>query len=400
MKEDQEEPRYNFATLAIHGGQEGENPAHALNYPIFMTSTFTFRDLKHAGDTFSFATDDYVYTRGNNPTIRLLERRMALLEGGADAVAFASGMAAISSTLLSLLKTGEEIVSHQVIYGSSYKLIKEVLPQFGIKTKLVDLSQAGNLEAVVGEKTRVIYLETPANPNLEVLDIQRICQSAKEHGIKVVVDNTFATPYFQKPLELGADVVVHSATKYISGHGDVVAGLAVGKEQEYVHNLKFNYLTEFGGVLSPFSAWLLLRGLKTLGVRMKQHQQNAQMVADFLAEQDVVKKVYYPGLETFPGHQLASQQMSGFGAVLSFEVAGGQEAAREVVNSLQLIKLAVSLGDTETLVEHPFSMTHRDYSQEELAKMGLNSDLIRLSIGLEDVRDLFRDLEQALQLIG
>lgn len=387
---------YGFNTLAIHGGHEEENPENALNYPIFMTSTFTFKDLAHAEKTFNFETEDYVYTRGNNPTLRLLERKMALLEGGEDAVAFASGMAAISSTLLSLLKPGEELIAHRVLYGSSHNLITGILPGYGIKSKLINLKDKRQLKEAIGQQTRVIYFETPANPSLEIIDIVGVCEIARGHGVRVVVDNTFATPYFQRPLRLGADVVVHSATKYISGHGDVVAGIAVAKDRGYAHQLKFGYLTEFGGVLSPFNAWLLLRGLKTLGVRMREHERNAREVAEYLAGHPAVKKVYYPGLPDFPGYKMACKQMSGFGAMLSFEVEGKPEVSRKVVDSLQLIKLAVSLGDTETLVEHPFAMTHRDYSPEQLEEVGLSPNMIRLSIGLEDADDLISDLEQAL----
>lgn len=267
---------YKFNTLSIHGGDEGKNPENALNYPLFLTSTFTFNDLEHAEKTFSFECKDYVYTRGNNPTTRLLEKRLACLEGGADCVVFSSGMAAISSALLSLLKPGDELIAHQVLYGSSYKVIKEVLPRYGIKTSFIDLTQIDKLKTGITDKTTLIYFETPVNPNLEIIDIKEVSQLCSSHNIKVVVDNTFATPFYQNPLKLGADVVIHSATKYLNGHGDVLAGAVIARDQEYIHELKFNYLTELGGVLSPFNSWLVLRGLKTLGLRMREHEKKCQ----------------------------------------------------------------------------------------------------------------------------
>ncbi|NLJ84312.1 MAG: PLP-dependent transferase, partial [Halanaerobiaceae bacterium] len=298
MKEDKILKK-GFNTLAIHGEGEERKPANALNSPVFMTSTFTFDNLDHAERTFSFDCDDYVYTRGNNPNLRELERKMALLEGGVDSVVFATGMAAISSVLFSLLKPGDKIIAHQVLYGSSYNVIKKLLPAYGIKSEFVDLTAVDKLEEYLGDESdevRVIYFETPANPNLDLIDIKAIAELAGDKDIKIVVDNTFATPYLQRPLELGADVVVHSATKYLNGHGDVLGGVAVAKEEDYIQSLKFEYMTEFGGVLSPFNAWLILRGLKTLGIRMEKHQENARKVAEYLAEHDKVQKVFYPGL--------------------------------------------------------------------------------------------------------
>ena len=386
-----------FDTLAIHGAERKKKPDNALNEPIYMTSTFTFDSLDAAEAAFTFASEDYVYTRGNNPTLRLLEQRMALLEQGADAVAFASGMAAISSVLLSLLKPGDELIAHRVLYGSAHNVITRLLPSYGIKTRLVDLTDNANLQRVLSKKTKAVYFETPANPGLDIIDIEAVSTLAAAAGAKTVVDNTFATPYFQRPLSLGADVVVHSATKYLSGHGDVVAGIAVSSCAEYAARLKFDFMCELGGVLSPFNGWLVLRGLKTLGLRMRQHQQNAMEAARWLAAHPRVERVFYPGLESSPGHQLAGKQMSGFGAMLSFDVGPDQSKARSVVEKLQMAKLAVSLGDCETLVEHPFAMTHRGYSEEDIAALGLSPGLIRLSVGLEDWRDIIEDLEQALR---
>lgn len=396
---DEKFQKKGFNTLAIHGVGEKRKPANALNSPIFITSTFTFENLDHAERTFSFECDDYVYTRGNNPNLRELERKMALLEGGVDSVAFATGMAAISSVLFSLLKPGDKIIAHQVLYGSSYNVIKKLLPAYGIKSEFVDLTAVDKLEEYLGDESdelRVIYFETPANPSLELIDIEAIVELARDRDIKIVVDNTFATPYLQRPLESGADVVVHSATKYLSGHGDVLGGVAVAKEEDYIQSLKFEYMTEFGGVLSPFNAWLILRGLKTLGIRMEKHQENAMKVAEYLAAHDKVRQVYYPGLPGNEYHELARRQMKGPGAMLSFELKAGLEEARIFVNRLEMIKLAVSLGDTETLIEYPFYMTHRDYTEEDLRKLGLSSKLLRISVGLEDADDIIADLGQAL----
>ncbi len=390
----------HFETMAIHAGGEEKKPDNALNDPIFMTSAFTFDSLEKADAAFAFETRDYVYTRGNNPTLRVLEERMAALEGGQGAVAFASGMAAISSVLLSLLKPGDEIVAHPMLYGSTQNFVKNILPRYGISSRLLNLADVSALASALSDRTKVIYFETPVNPSLEIIDIRSICQIAGTRGIKVVVDNTFATPYFQRPLSLGADVVVHSATKYISGHGDVIAGIAVARDGDYVQELKFGYMCEFGGVMSPFTAWLLLRGLKTLALRMREHEQNALAVARYLNDHPRVKRVYYPGLPEFPGHGLAAAQMHGFGAMVSFEVDGSLAQSKQLVNSLKLFKLAVSLGDCESLVQHPFAMTHRDYTPAEVQGAGLSPGLVRLSIGLEHKEDLVADLELALAEIN
>jgi len=390
--------KYRFDTMAIHAGG-GKNANNALNPPIYQTSTFVFDSIEHVEKVMSFESNDYVYTRGNNPTLRLFENKMAALEEGKGAVAFASGMAAISSVLFSLLKPGDNVIVNQTLYGSSYNVVTHVLPQYNVSYKIADLSDLEKLSELIDENTKVIYFETPSNPNLMIIDIKKIADIAKAKNVKVVVDNTFATPYFQKPLTLGADVVVHSATKYICGHGDVVGGVAVAKDLDYIHSLKFDYMCEFGGVMSPFNAWLLLRGLKTLGVRMREHEKNALAVAKFLKNHLKVKEVFYPGLEDFKGHEIAKEQMNGFGAMISFEVKGSLEDAKKVVNSVKLAQLAVSLGDCETLIELPAAMTHRGYPKEELAKFGLTESMIRISVGLEDQSDIIEDLNYALSVI-
>jgi methionine-gamma-lyase len=390
---------WGFETRSIHAGGEHRNAHNALNPPIYQTSTFVFDSVQHVEDVMSFKSSDYVYTRGNNPTLRLFENRMADLENGIGAVAFASGMAAISSVLFSLVKPGEKVLTHKTLYGSSHSVITQLLPRYGMEYIITDLSGSPDLDALCDEKVRVIYFETPSNPSLVLIDIQKITEYAKSRNIKVVVDNTFASPYFQRPLELGADVVCHSATKYICGHGDVVAGVAVARDSAYLQSLKFDYMCEFGGVLSPFNAWLLLRGLKTLAVRMRQHEANAQALAEFLLAHPMVDSVFYPGLPGFPDHDLAKRQMSGFGGVLSFEVKGGLDKAKRFVDEVKLIQLAVSLGDCETLIELPAAMTHRGYDAARLAEFGLTESMVRISVGLESSEDLIADLEQAFNRI-
>lgn len=383
-----------FQTQSIHGG-DLKKPFNALNFPIFQTSTFSFENVEHAEDVMDFKSSDYVYTRGNNPTLKLLERRLAELEGGVDSVAFASGMGAISAVLMSLLKSGDNIICSRTVYGSTHSFIRDFLSRYGISSTLIDCSNLSSVEQKITRDTKVLYIETPANPTLEILDIKKLSDLAHSYGVKVVCDNTFASPYFQKPLLSGADVSVHSATKYLSGHGDVVAGIATSKDQDYINSLKFEFMCELGQVLSPFDAWLILRGIKTLAVRMREHERNALEIAKFLEGHKRVKKVYYPGLKNDRGYELARKQMSGFGGIISFEV-GDLPKAKEVVNKLKLFTLAVSLGDCESLVEIPSLLTHRSYSEEELLSIGINPALIRLSIGLEDSEDLISDLEQAL----
>ncbi len=390
---------YRFDTKTIHGGYTGKNPENALNPPIFQTSTFTFDSIEHVEKVMSFESDDYVYTRGNNPTLRLFENRMAELEYGKGAVAFSSGMAAISSVLFSFLKPGDNVIVHKTLYGSSYSVVTKLLPEYHVNYKIVDLTNTEEFIKAIDENTKLVYFESPSNPDLSIIDIKKISQIAHEKNIKVVVDNTFASPYFQNPLLLGADVVVHSATKYICGHGDVVGGIAISQDNYYIQSLKFEYMCEFGGAMSPFDAWLLLRGLKTLGIRMRQHEENALTVANYLENHPKVKKVNYPGLESFNGHNIAKEQMNGFGAMISFELSGNLQDAIKFVESVELAQLAVSLGDCETLIELPAAMTHRGYPKKKIEEFGLTESMIRISVGIEDKRDILEDLEQAFNQI-
>ncbi len=390
--------KHHFDTLSIHAAEQ-EDQNQSLNPPIYMTSTFTFTDLQQAEDTFSFKRRAYVYTRGGNPTINLFEQRLATLENGVDGVAFSSGMAAISSVVMSFAAAGDSLVAHRNLYGSTFGFLNHLITNYGVKTKFINMTDLNAVEKAITSETKLIYLETPTNPALEIIDIEALAKIAHSNGVKVVVDNTFATPVFQRPLDFGADVVLHSATKYISGHGDVIGGFATSKDFDYVQKLKFGYMCELGGVMSPFNAWLLLRGMKTLGLRMERHERNAREIANFLRNRPEVVKVSYPGFEDHPGHDIASRQMEGFGGIISFELKGPRENAESFVRNLKLIKLAVSLGDAETLVEVPAMMTHRDYPEEELHEFGFSSKTVRISAGLEHYSDLLNDIEDSLDKV-
>jgi methionine-gamma-lyase len=397
MKDDVK--KMGFNTLAIHSGEPDKHAENALNPPIFQTSTFVFDSIEHAGRVMNFESDDYVYTRGNNPTLRILENKVAVLEGGVGAVAFSSGMAAVSSVILSLTEPGDMVLYHNVLYGSSYSFLNQFLKKYKVNAHNSDFTDLEDLSRKVEAlRPAVLYFETPANPNLDIIDIEEVVAIARQFDAKVVIDNTFCSPYLQKPLEYGADVVLHSATKYLGGHGDVVAGIAVSRDQNYVDSLKFEYMCELGGVLSPFNAWLILRGIKTLPLRLDRHSESALKVAKYLEAHPRVKRVMYPGLESHPGHEIAKKQMKAFGGIVSFEIDGSHEDAIQVINSVKLAKIAVSLGDTETLIQLPAAMTHIGYSDEALEAIGLSRSLIRISVGLEDATDIISDLDEALNI--
>jgi methionine-gamma-lyase len=392
------ERRPGFATRQIHAGGHPDPHTGSLSMPIFQTSTFAMRDAAHGAEIFAHRGKGYVYTRLGNPNHVVVEEKVADLEGGEAAVATASGMAAISAALMTLLQAGDHVVAGRVLYGCTHSLLADGLSRFGIATSFVDTTDVDAVRAAIRPDTRVVYLETPANPNLEITDVAAVSRVAHEHGAVVVVDNTFCTPYLQRPLELGADVVVHSATKYLNGHGDVIAGFVVGRAElmERVRELGLKDLT--GAVLGPFEAFLILRGMKTLSYRMNAHCSNAQRVAEHLAAHPLVEKVIFPGLPNHPQYALARRQMHGPGGVVGFEVAGGREAAVRLIDGVQLISIAVSLGDIESLIQHPATMTHASYSAEERAAVGISEGLVRLAVGLEDPRDLIADLDQALEL--
>ncbi len=387
----------HIETNIVHGGQHPDKFTGAISPPIYQTSTFAFRNADHGAQLFKREEDGYIYTRLGNPTIDLLATKVALLESTEAGLVFASGMAAIFNVIVNLVKMGESILSDNIIYGGSFTLFKNVLPGLGINVNFVDTSNSDDLTSAIDEKTKMLFIESPANPTLKIIDIARCASIAKKKNIPLCVDNTFATPYLQRPIELGADIVVHSATKYFGGHGDIIGGLVVGKK-DYIDKL-WKDAKDIGASISPFNAWLILRGLKTLAVRMDRHCANAQAIAEYLSGHKKVEKVYYPGLATHPGYEIAAKQMSKYGGMVAFDVKGGKEAGKILMNSVKLCILAVSLGDVDTLIEHPGSMTHSGYTDAELLECGIKPGFVRLSVGLENIEDLIEDLEQAFSKI-
>lgn len=390
-----------FGTKAIHAGNIEKETFGALSTPIYQSSTYYFDSCEQGGRRFAGEEAGFIYSRLGNPTSSVLEAKVAALEGGEAALATASGMGAISSTLWTIAKAGAHIIADGTLYGCTFALLNHGLTRYGVEVDFIDTANLDEVKAHLKENTVAVYLETPANPNLKVSDIAAIAEIAHGYNkdIKVVCDNTFATPYLQRPLELGADVVVHSATKYLNGHGDVIAGFVVGSADFIGEVRMFGLKDMTGAVLDPFAAFLILRGLKSFEVRMKRHCENARAIAEMLDKHDKIEKVYYPGLASFPNHEVAAKQMADFGAMISFEVKGGKDAGMKFVNALKLCTIAVSLGDAETLVEHPASMTHSTYSPEELKDAGIPEGLVRLSVGLENAEDIIDDLAQALDQI-
>jgi methionine-gamma-lyase len=386
----------SFSTMAIHHGYDPMDNEGALTPPLHLTSTFVFETAEAGGNMFAGEQAGHIYSRISNPTNDLLERRIAILEGAEAGLALASGMGAITATLWTLLAPGDEIILDKTLYGCTFSFMHHGLAKFGVTVTHVDLTQPENLRTAISNKTKVVYFETPANPNMRLVDIAAVAEIAHASGAHVVVDNTYATPYLTQPIKHGADIVLHSATKYLGGHGDVVAGLLVGSA-ELVADIRLQGMKDMtGAVMAPFNAMLILRGLKTLALRMDRHCSSAATVAQMLEASPAVQKVWYPGLENFEQHDLAQQQMSQFGGMIAFELKGGKQAGIEMMNRLELISRAVSLGDAESLVQHPASMTHSTYSTEELAKHGISEGLVRLSIGLEGLDDVLADLAQAL----
>jgi methionine-gamma-lyase len=386
-----------FSTRAIHHGYDPLAHNGALVPPIYQTATFAFPTVEYGAACFAGEEAGYFYSRISNPTLALLEVRMASLEGGEAGLALASGMGAITSTLWTLLRPGDEILLGRTLYGCTFAFLHHGIGEFGVTSRHVDMSDLQALENAITPATRVIYFESPANPNMQLTDIAAVAKIAHQHGIIVVVDNTYCTPYLQRPLELGADLVVHSATKYLSGHGDITAGLVIGSKA-LVDRIRLEGLKDMtGAVLSPHDASLLMRGLKTLTLRMERHCSNAQAIAEFLAEQAQVELINYPGLPGFSQYELAQRQMRLPGGMIAFELKGGIAAGRRFMNALQLFSRAVSLGDAESLAQHPASMTHSSYTPQERAQYGISEGLVRLSVGLEDIDDLLADIAQALK---
>ena len=390
--------RRNIATDVVHGKQVlGDLKTRALSVPIYQSAVFTFESAEQGAAIFAKEKKGYFYTRLGNPTIEAFEDKMAYLEGGEAACAFASGMAAISGTVLSICNAGDEIIAVYPIYGCSYSFMVDVLPRWNIKVKWAKSNDfLTNAKKLITKKTKLILIESPVNPTVDIIDIKESVKLAHQNKALFAIDNTFATFYNQKPLQLGADIVIHSATKYISGHGDTVGGIVIG-EKDFIAYMKDYTIRDLGGILSPFNAWLLLRGLRTMAVRMEAHNRNGMEVAKFLANHPKVTWVKYPGLKSRPEYEIAKKQMSGFSSMIAFELKGGRKAGQILMNSIKLCICAVSLGDAATLIEHPASMTHSSYSKEALRQSGISEGLVRMSVGIEDSRDIIADLEQALE---
>lgn len=392
MRDDQT----GFSTRAIHAGYDPADEHGALTPPLHLTSTFAFESAEAGGEMFAGTREGHFYSRISNPTTDLLERRLASLEGAEAAVATASGMGAITATLWSFLRAGDEVITDQTLYGCTFAFLRDGLTRFGVTVKQVDMTRPEALAAAISDQTRIVYFETPANPNMRLVDIAAITRIAHGAGAKVVVDNTYATPCLTRPLALGADIVVHSATKYLGGHGDLVGGIAAGGVEDMARVRLCGVKDMTGAVMSPFTAFLVLRGLKTLSLRMSRHSQSAQTVARWLQDHPAVEQVFYPGLQSFPQRDLAARQMASGGGMMAFELKGGHASGVAMMNRLTLIRRAVSLGDAETLIQHPASMTHSPYTPEERAAAGIGEGMVRLSVGLEDVADILTDLEAAL----
>ncbi|SEA73718.1 methionine-gamma-lyase [Thalassobacillus cyri] len=384
-----------FETSVIHAGYDSKQHLGSLSTPIFQTSTFTFDSAEQGERRFAGEEEGYIYSRLGNPTVRALEEKIAELEGGEMGLAFSSGMAAVSAVLVALTKADDHILCSQGLYGCTFGLLSMMKEKYNITSDFSLMETEEELRNRIQPNTACIYIETPINPTMRLLDLEMISRIAKEYNIPVVVDNTFSTPYLQRPLELGCDIVIHSATKYIGGHGDVIAGLVVAKE-EFLSEVAMTTQKDIGGVMSPFDAWLLLRGLKTLPVRMDRHSFNAERIFKEMEKHSGIKRVYYPGDTNHPDYSIKEKQMKQGGGLISFEIEGSKENAQELLNLLSFIQIAVSLGDAESLIQHPATMTHAVVPEEERLKMGITDQMIRLSVGLEAWEDIWSDLEQAL----
>ncbi|MBC7010288.1 methionine gamma-lyase [Pseudoalteromonas shioyasakiensis] len=391
--------KHHLHTQCIHGPEKPNDPHGALSAPLYQTSTFSFANAAQGAARFAGEEQGFIYTRLGNPTTQELEQKVAQLENCEAAAATATGMGAVSASVLSFLQQGDHLVASSALYGCTFAFFAHMLPRFGIEVTFVDMTNEAELRGAVKANSKMIFAETPINPTMAVLDLSLIADVAKQHQLISVIDNTFLTPLLQQPTSFGIDIVVHSATKYLNGHGDVVAGLVCGTE-EHINLIKMTVLKDIGATISPHDAWLINRGLKTLAVRMERHCASAQVVAEYLEQHPLVSKVYYPGLKSHPGHQFIGSQMKAAGGVIAFEIKGSLEDGETFINNTQLCTLAVSLGDAETLIQHPASMTHSPYTPEERAAAGISDGLIRLSVGLEDVNDIINDLKTAFTFIG
>lgn len=393
--------KVRFNTLAVHGGgMQDLSKIKPVSMPIYQSSEFVFNSAEHGAAVMSGQEPGFVYSRLGNPTCQDFEKRLALLEGTDDGLSFASGMAAIAAIVFTYCRPGDNIVSSAPIYGGTFGLFKDLLPKMNIEIIYVPANDIHNLlDKKINDRTKLVYLETPANPTLDVVDLAETIKAAKARRITVAVDNTFATPCLQKPIQMGADIVMHSATKYICGHGDTTGGVVVASQAE-IDRMKPIAYKNLGGSMAPFTAWLMSRGLQTLPLRVERHSQNAMIIAKFLEKHPKLEKTCYPGLESCPSHAVAKKQMSGgYGGVLAIDIKGGREAGRKFQNSLKLCKLAVSLGSVDTLVTHPASTTHLSYSETDLAALGMTPGFVRIAVGIEDPQDVIEDLDQALSQI-
>lgn len=392
--------RMSMETAVIHKGYDSSKHHDSLATPLYQTSTFSFATAEEGENRFAGNTDGNIYSRLGNPTVRVLEERMAEIEYGEGALAFGSGMASVSAILIYLTKANDHVVCSRGIYGCTFGLLEIMEEKYGITHDLVSMTTEREIEAAIKPETVCIYVETPINPTMELVNLEAVIKVAKKHGLRVVVDNTFCSPYLQNPLKMGADFVLHSATKYLNGHGDVIGGILVGKDGEEMQHLRMTVQKDVGGIMSPFDAWLLLRGLKTLHVRMDRHISNAEKVLFFLQQQPGVSKIFYPTDASHPQYELAQKQMKKGGGLISFELEGGKKEAQKFMNALGLIKIAVSLGDAETLIQHPASMTHAVVPETVRESMGITDSLLRLSIGLESSDDIIADLAEAFEKVA
>ncbi len=385
-------------TKVVHAGQKADPATGAVSVPIYQSSTFKFKDADHGAACFSGESNGYKYTRLGNPTNAALEESIAILEGGCGAVAAATGMAAVNAVYLTMLSSGDHIVATDALYGPSRMILENEYSRYGVEATFVDSTNPQNVADAIQPNTKLVFIESPANPTLSLTDIEACAKIAHDAGAKLAIDNTFATPLLQQPLSLGADIVVHSMTKFINGHTDVVAGIVVVKDPAILKRMKQVHYN-FGGTMDPHQAWLVLRGVRTLSLRVEKAQKNSLEICEFLLNHPKVEWVRYPGHPSHPQYELAQKQMSGGGAVMSFGVKGGLEAGKTVINNMQIPHLAVSLGGIESLIEHPASMTHTGIPKAERELAGITDDLVRVAVGCEDAKDLIDDLSQALDLI-
>jgi methionine-gamma-lyase len=389
----------NPFTTVIHAGQHPDPLFGGVSIPIYQSSTFAFKSAEHGAALFQGTEDGYIYTRIGNPTTKALEDCVAALENGWGAMATASGMAAISTAYLAFLDRDSHLISTGAVYGPSRTVVEREFSRFGVQSDFIDTSDIELIRKNLRPNTKVLFIETPANPTMILTDIRACAALARERGLILIVDNTFSSPILQNPLDLGADIVIHSLTKFLNGHSDVVGGIIVAKDEHLFRRVR-QVLTLMGGTIDPHQAWLVLRGVKTLALRVEKSQENAMKLASFLESHPKVKWVNYPGLKSHPQHDLAARQMKGFGSMLCFGLKGGFEAGRRMINAVKLCTLAVSLGGVESLIQHPASMTHAGVPEDERLEAGITDDLIRLSVGCEDLDDIREDLDGAIELAG